>query len=105
MTALFGGELRRVVARRLVRALAGLAVLGVAVAGVIVFLNTGSISDTELVARRTAADRAVEACVRGQPVELDGRQVKGLRPETPRGRSSASSPSAGSTTPASNTGT
>jgi hypothetical protein len=77
VTALFGGELRRVLARRLVRALAGLAVLGVAVAAVLVFLNTAAVGDTELEARRAAAERAVVGCVRGEAVQLDGRLVKG----------------------------
>ncbi len=105
MTALFGGELRRVLARRLVRALAGLAVLGVAVAGVLVFLNTASISDEEIDARRAAVGREVDACMRGGNVELDGRQVEARRPATPSARTSAGSQSAASTTPASSTGT
>jgi ABC-2 type transport system permease protein len=57
MIALFAGELRRVLARRLVKVLVALAVLGLAVAGVLTFLKTQSLTDAQLRARITDAQR------------------------------------------------
>jgi hypothetical protein len=63
--ALAAGELRRVLARRMVRALALLAVLGIALAGVLTFLNTEAVSSADLAGRRQAADARVAACLAG----------------------------------------
>lgn len=74
MIALAAGELRRVLARRMVRVLALLAVAGVAVAGVLTFLNTAKVSDAGMAARRHAADARVAACLAGGPVpQVNGR--------------------------------
>lgn len=70
MRRLLAGELRRVLARRLVRVLALLAVAGAALAGVLVFVNTETVSSAQVDARRAAARSRVEACLRGEPVEL-----------------------------------
>jgi ABC-type transport system involved in multi-copper enzyme maturation permease subunit len=63
VTALFAGELRRVLARRMVRVLALLAVAAIAVAGVLTFLNTEHLTTAELQARRDAAAARREACM------------------------------------------
>ncbi len=74
MIALAAGELRRVLARRMVRVLALLALAGIAVAGVLTFLNTAALSDGELAARRQAAETRVAACLAGGPLpEFEGR--------------------------------
>lgn len=64
MTDLLAGELRRVLARRLVRVMAVLAMAGIAVAGVLVFANTEPLDDSEVAARRRAAQHRVEQCLR-----------------------------------------
>jgi len=63
MTRLLMGELTRLLARRLVRILALLAVAAIAVAGVLVFLNTRSIDEQTY--QREAVAR-VEQCLRGE---------------------------------------
>ena len=68
MTGLAAGELRRVLARRMVRVLALLAVAGVATAGILTFLNTGQVSDSAMAGRRQAAEAAVAACLAGGPL-------------------------------------
>lgn len=74
MIALAAGELRRVVARRMVRVLALLALAGILIAAVATFLNTEKVSDTEIAARRKAADARVAACLAGGPLpEFQGR--------------------------------
>ncbi|MDQ3980571.1 MAG: hypothetical protein M3314_13610, partial [Actinomycetota bacterium] len=70
MSRLLAGELRRLLARRLVRVLALLAVAGVALAGILVFVNTEAVSTAEADARRAAARSRVDACLRGEPVEI-----------------------------------
>ncbi|MDQ4098699.1 MAG: hypothetical protein M3144_12635, partial [Actinomycetota bacterium] len=61
--SLLVGELQRVLARRLVKVLALLVVLGCALAGILVFANTEDVSPAEVAARRQAAVAAVERCV------------------------------------------
>ena len=85
MTGLLAGELRRVLARRLVRVLALLAVAGIALAGVLVFLNTERISDDQLRSRRAAARGRVEACLRGEPVEVRPGRVAEVPPDQREG--------------------
>jgi ABC-2 type transport system permease protein len=63
VSALLAGELQRLLARRLVRVLALLAVLGIALAGVLTFLNTEDLSAAELAARRSRARQAFERCL------------------------------------------
>jgi ABC-2 type transport system permease protein len=70
--ALAAGELRRVLARRMVRVLVLLAVAGIAVAGVLTFLNTEHVSDAGIAARRQAADQRVAACLAGG--DIPGRE-------------------------------
>ena len=82
MSALFAGELQRVLARRLVRVLALLAVAASALAGVLVFINTDGVSAAEIAARRQVAQAAVARCVQGEAVAIDGR-VGGPPPGTP----------------------
>ncbi len=65
MIALAAGELRRVLARRMVRVLALLAVAGIALAGVLTFLNTAAVSSAEIAGRRQAAQARVSACMAG----------------------------------------
>ena len=101
MIALAAGELRRVLARRMVRVLALLAVAAIALAGVLTFLNSEKLSPEELAARRAAAEGRVAACIAGQQPET-ARQIPTDRPPAHRhGPSSAGSRPAGSTTPAS----
>lgn len=64
MRGLLAGELRRVLARRLVRVLALLAVAGIALAGVLVFVRTEKVDAGQLAGRRRAAQQRIEACVR-----------------------------------------
>ena len=76
MIALAAGELRRVLARRMVRVLALLAVLGIALAGVLTFLNTEAVSSADLAGRRQAADARVAACLAGGSLpQLQGRDA------------------------------
>ena len=83
MISLFAGELQRVLARRLVRVLALLAVLACALAGILVFVNTEDVPAAELAARRRAAQDAVERCLRGEAPTIDGRvEVRGPPPGT-----------------------
>jgi len=81
MIALAAGELRRVLARRMVRVLALLAVAGIAVAGVLTFLNTAKVSDADMARRRQAADARVAACLAGGPIP----QVKDREAQPPPG--------------------
>jgi ABC-2 type transport system permease protein len=81
MSRLLAGELQRVLARRLVRVLALVAVAGIALAGVLVFLNTDTLSAPEAEARRTAAQTRVEACLRGEPVQIRGGPVRQVPPD------------------------
>src|SRR5215207_10566214 len=65
----------------MVRVLCLLAVLGVAVAGVLTFLNTEHVSSADMAARRQAAATRLNACVAGQDVrEVDGRTIRGNLP-------------------------
>ena len=75
MKRLLAGELRRVLARRLVRILALLGVAGIALGGVLVFLNTEKLTASELQARRAAAEARVQACLNGAPVEISPGQI------------------------------
>jgi ABC-type transport system involved in multi-copper enzyme maturation permease subunit len=75
--ALAAGELRRVLARRMIRVLALLAVAGIAVAGILTFVNTEAASSAEMDARRQAARAAVAACLAGTTTpNIDGREVR-----------------------------
>ena len=68
MRALVAGEVQRLLARRLVRVLAGLSFLAIALAGVLVFVNTDDISSAELEARQSRAFAEFEECLeRGGP--------------------------------------
>ena len=69
MIALAAGELRRVLARRMVRVLALLAAAAIALAGVLTFLNSEKLPPEELAARRVAAEGRVAACIAGQQPE------------------------------------
>ncbi len=79
MSALLAGELQRLLARRLVRVLALLAVVAIAVAGVLTFLNTEDVSSAELADRRSRAQAQFERCME------EGRSVVSP-PEGPDGR-------------------
>ncbi|MEN3314314.1 MAG: hypothetical protein V7605_548 [Acidimicrobiaceae bacterium] len=68
MTALLAGELRRLMARRMIKVLALLALLGIAIGGVATFLNTEQTSEAVLGRRRAAAEARVADCVRQVPV-------------------------------------
>jgi hypothetical protein len=81
MNGLFAGELQRVLSRRLVRVLAILAVVGVAVAGVLVFLNTQKADPGVVAAGRRAAQARFAQCQRSQvaraPVAPDAKARPG----------------------------
>jgi ABC-2 type transport system permease protein len=80
--SLLVGELQRALARRLVKVLALLVVLGCALAGILVFVNTEDVSPAEVAARRQAAATAVERCVQGEAPTVDGR-LRGPPPGSP----------------------
>lgn len=81
MIALASGELRRVLARRMVRVLALLAVAGIALAGVLTFVNTEDVSPGELAVRRQAAAARAATCEAGGELpNVDGRAVRGSLP-------------------------
>lgn len=75
MTALLAGELQRLLARRLVRVLALVAVLGIALAGVLTFLNTEDVSPAELASRRASARAEFDACVERGAAGVGPREV------------------------------
>ena len=83
MSGLIAGELRRVLARRMVRILAALALAGIAVAGALTFANTEDVTPEQLADRRRAADAAVAACVAGESPEVDERVRGGPPPGAP----------------------
>ncbi|MGH9180559.1 MAG: hypothetical protein ACRDY5_02435, partial [Acidimicrobiales bacterium] len=62
MTALLAGELHRLLARRLVRVLLLLAVLGIALAGVLTFVNTDKTDTANVEARRREVQREFSEC-------------------------------------------
>jgi ABC-2 type transport system permease protein len=73
--ALAAGELRRVLARRMVRVLLLLAVAGIALAGVVTYLNTEHVSDADMAGRRQAADQRVAGCLAGDDIVVrEGRE-------------------------------
>ena len=75
MTALAAGELRRVLARRMVRVLVLLALGGIVLAGVLTFLNTEHVGDAEMAARRQAVDARVADCMAGGELTMrEGRE-------------------------------
>lgn len=81
MIALAAGELRRVLARRMVRVLALLAVAGIALAGVLTFLNTEKVTPAEMTSRRRAAAARVAACEAGGDIpRVEGREIRGDLP-------------------------
>jgi len=65
---LLAGELRRLLSRRMIKVLALLALLGIAIGGVATFLNTEQTSETALRRRRVQAEARVADCVRGAQV-------------------------------------
>ena len=78
MKGLLIGEVQRLLARRMLRWLALLAVASIAVAGVLTFLNTEAVDDAEMEARRRAVQAQVEACIESRqdvpaPPGEDGR--------------------------------
>ena len=83
MSRLLSGELRRVLARRMLRVLALLAVAGIALAGLLTYANSEDVADEELAARRRAAAAAVEACLAGEAPTIDGRVFQGPPPGSP----------------------
>jgi ABC-type transport system involved in multi-copper enzyme maturation permease subunit len=86
VSALLAGEVQRLLARRLVRVLALLAVLAIALAGALVFLNTEDVSSAELSARRRQAFAEFEACLERRGPEPGPREVPeagGSRREVP----------------------
>lgn len=62
MIALLAGELQRLLVRRMVRMLALLSVVAIALAGLLTFLNTEQVSDQELASRRSDAAARIEEC-------------------------------------------
>jgi len=83
MRALLAGELRRLVSRRMIKVLALLALLGIAIGGVATFLNTEQTSESTLRQRRVAADARVADCMQR------ARAVLGP-PEAPGGKAGPS---------------
>jgi len=65
VTALLAGELRRLLSRRMIRVLALLAVAGIALGGVLTFLNTEKVSDAALRQRAVDAQVRLDQCLRG----------------------------------------
>ncbi|MGI8775983.1 MAG: ABC transporter permease subunit [Acidimicrobiales bacterium] len=65
MRALLAGELRRLLSRRMIKVLALLALLGIAIGGVATFLKTEQTSEAVLRQRRVAAEARVADCVQG----------------------------------------
>ena len=83
VVALAAGELRRVLARRMVRVMAMLALVGIALAGVLTFLNTEHLTAAELQARRDDAAARTAACLAADvPAPGDGR-ARGTGPVDP----------------------
>lgn len=80
MSRLLSGELRRVLARRMVRVLALLALAGIALAGILTFVNSEHVDAEEMASRRRAAAAGVDACMAGQTPTIDGRQLRGPPP-------------------------
>ena len=78
--ALAAGELRRVLARRMVKVMALLAVAGIALAGILTYVNTEDVSPAEIAARRADAEARVAACEAGQVPTVEGRQFEGAPP-------------------------
>jgi hypothetical protein len=79
MIRLFVAELRRIMARRLVRVTVALTVLGIALGGLLAFVRTSSISDAtyqqrvvEAKAREEAQRAQIDACLRAHNVTGDG---------------------------------
>ena len=76
MIALAAGELRRVLARRMVRVLVLLALAGIVTAGILVFLNTEHVSEAEMAGRQQANDAQVGDCLAGGDITLrEGREL------------------------------
>jgi len=63
VTALLAGELRRLVSRRMIRVLALLAVAGIALAGILTFVNTEQVSEATLRQRAVDAQARVDRCI------------------------------------------
>jgi hypothetical protein len=86
--ALLLAEVRRVFARRLVRVTVLMAAVGIAVGGVLAFVNTEHLSDADYQqrvataeAQRTAAQTRARECVRARGYDLDGSNDRGDIPE------------------------
>lgn len=65
MTALLSGELRRLLSRRMIRVLTLLALAGIALAGILTFVNTEKVSDATLRQRAVDAEADVSQCLQG----------------------------------------
>jgi ABC-2 type transport system permease protein len=76
--ALLAGEVERLLARRLVRVLALIAVVAIALAGILTFLNTEGVSAAERSARQRRARAELEACLERSASEVGP-------PEAPEG--------------------
>jgi len=75
VTALLAGELRRLLSRRMIRVLALLGVVAIALAGLLTFLNTEKASDATLRQRATQARERVARCTQSNvklpPVDVE----------------------------------
>lgn len=80
MRALLEVELRRYLARRLTRVLVGVAVVGSAVAGVVVFINTEEYSPARAAEEREARIAACVGSFRSVPAGVEGLPVPTRRP-------------------------
>jgi len=81
---LFAGELRRVLARRMLKVLSGLALASVALVGVVTFLGSEDVSPAQLAARQEAARQKVAACLASPAPIIEGRQPGGPQPGGPQ---------------------
>lgn len=84
MTALFAGELRRLLARRAGAGAGLLGVLGIDLAGVLTFLNTEDTDPVRVAARRQQVEREFQAC-QEQLQASGGGPGSGFRERPPEG--------------------
>ena len=71
------GEVQRLLARRMLRWLALLAVAAIGFAGVLTFLNTENVDDAEMERRRQAVRAQVEACIEAREDVAPGSGAEG----------------------------
>ncbi len=82
MIALVTSELVRLVARRLLRVLLGLVVVGTALAGVLTFVNTAATTQADLARSSAASQARYQACLQDPPdVFGPGGRVDSLPPD------------------------